>query len=109
MDKITFKYKFDKNYNPHYVTGAFGGLTERGELVINFYLDRMALPIEQTHTVIDGHLELPGDKLPADLENTRIRFVDMGVIMNLQTAKELREWLDGRIQTLENAKSELGK
>lgn len=39
-NELKFKYIFDDSYNPVYVNGAHGGVTPRGELVVNFYLER---------------------------------------------------------------------
>lgn len=103
MERIKFKYKFDESYNPHYVTGAFGGVTGRGEMVINFYMERMALPVNHSHNIINGELELPGEIEPENIHETRIRFIDTGVIMNLITAKELHAWLGERIKIMEDA------
>ncbi len=49
--EIKFKYVFSYNYNPVYVNGAHGGISPRGELVVNFYLERPPLPNSIAHEI----------------------------------------------------------
>ncbi len=95
--QITFKYLFDDNYNPKYANGIYGGLVGL-DIVLNFYIERHALPISETHSVTDK-LEV-GPQIshePQDLSNSMVRFVENGVIMNLATAKVLHKWLGDQI------------
>jgi hypothetical protein len=103
MKEIKIKYKFEKNYNPKYVNGAIGGLNPLGEIIINFYLERIPIPISTTLELNEG---LPTDKVkqiePDDLENSMIRYIDNGVILNYPTAKEIHRWLGEQIKLHEN-------
>jgi hypothetical protein len=102
MDSIKCKYVFDKNYNPVYINGASGGVTPRGEIIANFFLERHGLPFSQTYSVKDNKLDKTIDIEPADFEESLVRFVDNGIVMNIDTAKEIRGWLDRMINMLEN-------
>ena len=48
---VRFKYVFAKDYNPTYANGVYGGRNSRGEIVINFFSERMPLPKKQVYTV----------------------------------------------------------
>lgn len=106
MSKVKCKYIFKDDYNPIYINGAQGGINPQGEIVVNFYLERNALPVSQT-------FELEGDKVtakevesePVDLKNSFVRVIENGVIMNYQTAKEIHRWLGHHIETLEKLTS----
>lgn len=99
---IKFKYIFDDNYNPVYVNGAQGGITPQGEIVANFYLERLALPNTQTQAVSsNGTLGDVISSEPEDLNQSFVRFIKNGVVMNLQTAKSISNWLNKHIETLE--------
>lgn len=102
-DTIKCKYIFDEDYNPLYVNGAQGGVNNLGEIVVNFYLERIALPKAQTFSVEDG--EMGKEHLdaiePSDLKNSFVRVFQNGVIMNYQTAKEVHKWLGEHIKNLE--------
>jgi ssDNA-specific exonuclease RecJ len=103
MNKIKCKYIFSDDYNPIYVNGAQGGINTQGEIVVNFYLERKALPVSQTY-------ELEGEQInitkeieaePSDLKNSFVRVIENGIIMNYQTAKEIYKWLGNHIEKLE--------
>lgn len=99
--KLKCKYVFDPNYNPVYVNGAQGGVTPNKEIVINFYLERNALPNSQTFKITDDKLGEPVEVEPEDLRNSFVRVIENGVVMNYRTAKEIHRWLGNHIKTLE--------
>lgn len=107
--ELKFKYIFNYGYNPVYVNGAHGGVSPRGELVMNFYLERMALPQSITHEINpNGTIGSEVGAEPADLKNSLVRFIETGVVMNYQNAKELLLWLGERVKemdALEQAKA----
>jgi hypothetical protein len=100
--ELKFKYIFDYGYNPVYVNGAHGGVSPRGELVMNFYLERMALPESITHEINpNGTIGNEVAAEPEDLKNSLVRFIEAGVVMNYQNAKELLLWLGERVKEME--------
>lgn len=106
MDNQTlkFKYIFSDDYNPVYVNGAQGGINPQGEIVANFYLERLALPVSQTQEITpDGRLGGVVSSEPADLNRSFVRFIKNGVVMNLQAAKNIHLWLGNLIEQCENA------
>jgi hypothetical protein len=104
---ITFKYIFKYDYNPVYVNGAHGGVSPRGEIVANFYLERQPLPNEITHAINpDGTIGADIVAVdPENLESTIIRYVSNGVVLNHQNAKALHSWLGDKIVELERMTS----
>jgi hypothetical protein len=100
--ELIFKYIFDYCYNPVYVNGAHGGVSPRGELVMNFYLERMALPESITHEINpNGTIGREVAAEPEDLGQSMVRFIKSGVVMNYQNARELHLWLGDRIKEME--------
>jgi len=99
-----YKYKFKKGYNPVYVNGAYGGVTHQEEIILNFFLERMALPRAQEFEinedkVIDTNKPIAWD--PIDLERSYIRYVQNGIILDLKRAKIIRDFLNDQIKKLE--------
>jgi len=100
--ELKFKYIFDYGYNPVYVNGAHGGVSPRGELVMNFYLERMALPESISHEINpNGTIGKETAAEPDDLAQSMVRFIESGVVMNYQNARELHLWLGERIKEME--------
>jgi hypothetical protein len=101
---LKFKYIFSEDYNPTYVNGAWGGVNPQGEIVANFYMERLALPNSQTQSINqDGKLSGVIESDPKDLNQSFVRFVKNGIIMNLQSAKSIHSWLGGLIEQCEEA------
>lgn len=103
--QIKFRYVFPENYNPTYCNGAFGGISTHGEIVANFFLERMPIPNSMTNQVNpDGSLGGIVAVDPNDYEETVIRYVSTGVVLSEDNAKAIYEWLGEQIQELENRK-----
>lgn len=103
VPSILFKYIFKYDYNPVYINGAHGGVSPRGEIVANFYLERQPLPNEISYNINqDG--SIGADVIAVDPENLNtsiVRYVSSGVVLNHQNAKALHAWLGDKIEELE--------
>ena len=105
---IKFKYIFPDDYNPKYVNGAYGGITPKGEIAVNFYLERQGLPISQTYEVSsEGNLGDEIHKEPIDLQTSMVRYVDTGILLNLNSAKEIISWLSEKVEILERTNKKI--
>ena len=101
-NEMTFKYIFQYDYNPIYVNGAHGGISPRGELVMNFYLERQPLPNEIVHEITPAGTIGPETAVdPSDLTRSLVRQVINGVVVNYQTARELHYWLGEKVKEME--------
>ncbi len=107
--EITFKYIFNYAYNPVYINGAHGGITPRGELVMNFYMERPPLPDELTHEINpNGTIGDLVTETPDNLKNSLVRFIDNGVILNYESARNIHFWIGerlGELEAIERAKA----
>ena len=79
--------------------GAIGGLTPRGSVHMAIYSEKSAIPREQEFHVSDqGQL----GKLQETVSREGIiRELEVDVIMDLESARNLKTWLDENIKTLE--------
>lgn len=98
--RITFKYKFSQDYNPKIVNGAYGGFNEKGELVVNFYFERIPIPYTQTYEVSEkGKLIQESVKTePEEFEFTRVRMVENGIAMTIDSARIIAGWLNTKLE-----------
>ena len=100
--QVKFKYIFTYDYNPVYINGAHGGITPRGELVVNFYQERPPLPNSISHEINpNGTIGSEVSVSPEDLNQTLVRFVTNGVVVNYQTAHDLHFWLGEKLKEME--------
>ena len=94
---LKFKYKFKEDYNPEYINGSYGGVNLKGEIIVNFFLERNPIPYSQTISLDENDVKTE----PEDIDNSLVRFVSTGIVMNHQTAKVIHAWLGKHIKTLE--------
>lgn len=100
--ELTFKYVFNYAYNPTYVNGAQGGFSPRGEMMINFYLERQPLPNEITHEITaEGAIGREISVEPKDLANSMVRYIDTGVVMSYENAKIFHAWMGEKLREVE--------
>lgn len=100
--EVKFKYLFNYGYNPTYVNGAQGGFSPRGEMVINFYLERQPLPDSISHEITpEGGIGKETAMEPEDLSKTMVRFIDTGVVMNYENARVFHAWLGDKLHEIE--------
>ena len=91
--KIRYKFKFKDDYNPLYINGIYSGFNHFGEMVIHFYNERYPVPNEQ---IVTGANE--SKYVPEDFDETIIRTVQTGIVMQGSMAIVLRDWLDNMIK-----------
>lgn len=100
--EITFKYVFNYGYNPTYVNGAQGGFSPRGEMVINFYLERQPLPESISHEITpQGAIGRETSVEPEDLASSMVRFIDTGVVMSYENARVFHAWMGDKLREME--------
>lgn len=102
---IKFKYLFDKNYDPDYVNGIYGGINPTGELVIHFFLERIPLPYEESVNLDAGGEAFGETFVVAPDEYKFIRSIKSGVVLNKNTAKTLLDWLQTVIPEMEDGEN----
>ena len=100
--EITFKYIFADDYNPTYVNGVYGGINPKGDLALNFFYERSALPKKETYILTPARtLDSAKKCLPEDLKTSMVRFISSGIILDLRGAKDIFSWLKEKIDELE--------
>jgi hypothetical protein len=107
MSKIKFIYKSVPGYNPRYVTGVYGGLNPGQLLIANFFLERLPEEHEEVFDFYpDGSLGEKINGVNADTPIEVVRYIESGVVMNIDTAKSFRDWLTVQIDGIEKKENE---
>jgi hypothetical protein len=79
-----------------HVDGALGGRSPRGQLHISVFSERSPLPQVVTHRLNgDGTL---GEILRVEGKQNVVREVEADLVMDLETAQKLSEWLQKRLE-----------
>ncbi len=100
--EIRFIYEYQEGYGPHYVNGALGGVSPRGEIIANFFLEKPVLPMMVANEITpNGSIGGEIAEEPADMRSNFVRAVSTGIILNYDNARNLHAWLGEKIKELE--------
>ena len=80
--------------------GVFGGITNNGQINMSFYTDRAPIPKKITLDVDPDSGAILGE-IERDCKEGIIREVHFGVLLDRETAKSIVEWLNEKIETLD--------
>jgi|SRR5262245_6795297 len=97
--QITVHNKKSNYFRDIHADGVFGGVTPHLLIHMSFYTEYLPIPEQICHEVVDGKL---GKELERFSEGDVIREFQVGVIMNLDIAKSMLTWLEGKIKVLED-------
>ena len=106
--RLRFHFIKSNSFRVVHADGAYGGITPHGYIHMALFNERIPIPQETEHIIgPDGTL---GD----EVEESRIartgviREVEVDVIMNLNTATALYDWLEKKISILKDAVNKQG-
>ena len=76
--------------------------------MINFYLERVAIPKTQTFNFRNGQIleEVTEERTPRDHDKSIVRVVESGIILDLTRAEIIHEWLGRHIDDLKSKVSD---
>jgi hypothetical protein len=98
--EVNFKYFKGNFYRIIHVNGVMGGISRRGEMHMSFYSERPGFPDSAKLVIFPQGSEFA---LAEQIEggDKYIREVEVDAVVDLNTAKEIRAWLDTQIETME--------
>lgn len=100
VSEVKFHFEFDKDYRIVASNGVWGGITSRGDLQLDFFVERVGIPNSVVNVVTkDGTLS---GEISRDPPRQFVRRLQMGVLMTLEDAERLHTFLAGRIKELKN-------
>jgi hypothetical protein len=104
--QIKFNYLKSGGYRVVHAEGVIGSLTPRLSIHMSFWNERFPIPQQVVHAVNEDGVV--GEEIKSERKSREgiIRDVQVGVQMDLDTAKALRKWLDAKIQEAEKVVEE---
>jgi hypothetical protein len=100
--QVDFHYIKTNNYKTHYANGIFGGITPRGELQMDFFVERQVIPQIDTYEVTGSQI---GKLIKTSGKKGIVREIEVGIVMNIETAISFQKWLNERIEVFQKATS----
>jgi len=94
-ETVDFHYVKTGGYRTYHVDGVFGGMTPKGYIYMELFVERAPTPqIVSQEVNTDGTL---GKETARQGKKGLIREVEAGVVVDLKTAELLRDWLTDKI------------
>jgi hypothetical protein len=104
-DVVNFDYLKSNQFRVVHADGAFFALTPQGGLTVAFFAERQPIPRRITHKVnMDGSV---GEEIAEQrvVRDAMIRDTEVAVTMTAETAKRIKETLEGILKKLDEIKS----
>lgn len=99
--RIRYNYEMDKKARLCTAHGVWGGINSQGEIEINFYSESDAIP-DFTEQILAPDGSFGHEILPStDEQHNVIRHIHSRVLLNYNTARAVVEWLEDRLDELE--------
>lgn len=103
---MTFHWIKSNHFRTVHVNGAFGGFSPDGSLFLSVYSERPVLPDVTVQTIEStGQLGKEIIEQRKGLQGV-VRELEVGLAMDIRTAKGLAEWLNERIRIAESYSAE---
>lgn len=103
-DKVVLHYIKGGGFRVVHVDGALGGVAPSGMLVAALYNERPAIPVRVVHK-LDAAGRLEGEPIEVTARDGFVRELEVELVMTLEVAKSLREWLTGVIAQAETVRT----
>ena len=100
--EIEFFFEYEKDYRVIGVNGAWIGNTTRGDITIDFFVERLGVPESVRNAITeDGRL---GDQIEPKRERKFTRRLQIGVLLSVENAELLVEFLKRKVDDLKKMK-----
>ncbi|MCG2761359.1 MAG: hypothetical protein L6407_09125 [Candidatus Delongbacteria bacterium] len=99
--EIKFTYIKNNSFKVHHIDGLNGGLTPRGDVILNFFSERFPIPKEVTYE-LEGNML--GKELKVESKEGIIREVECGIVVDYDTAVSISAWLEKQLKQLKKLK-----
>ena len=101
--EIRFDYIKSNFFRVVHADGVHGGITGKGGVQIGFFSERKPIPKTETYRIQDGHL---AERVREESRDAIVREVEVEVLMNMQMAKSLYDWLGDKLESFEQLAKE---
>ena len=106
-EKVKFHYEKSSFFRVIHVDGAVGGLTPTLDVFLSIYNQRAPIPKFTVQKVSEGG-QLGDEVIEERVQKEGIfREVEVGLVMNLNVAKALNQWLVDKIELAEKTQKQI--
>ena len=96
---VELHYIKSSNFRVVHCDGVWGGLTPRGNIAMNCFSERSAIPTKVEHKLTpDGSL---GEEILRESKGGVVREIEIEVLLDMNMAKSVLAWLTDRVAEAE--------
>ena len=107
--KIKFIHNKPQDYRIYPVNGVWGGVSGRGDLICNFFVEHHEVPKEEVFSIEEDGSLRDINKKPKE-EARAIRDLQVGILVNREQAVSIANWMLEKVKEFEKiTKEELKK
>ena len=106
-EKIRIEYVKSNFFRVVHVDGAFGGTTPRLDLFITFYSERFPIPRILTYEMSPQGAPIKEIVEERESKEGIIRESEVGLLLDLPSAKSLLQWLGEKVAELEKTREQV--
>lgn len=99
--RLRFEWHYPEDFSHKPVSGIYGGLLPSGDLLLEFFLERMAPPDYEIREISEAN---PAGKPVEFAEQKVVRTVQCGMVANLQSVRSFHEWLGHTLRQIDAQK-----
>ena len=99
--RLRFEWQYPEDFSHKPVSGIYGGLLPSGDLLLEFFLERMAPPEYEIREISEAN---PAGKPVEFAEQKVVRTVQCGMVANLQSVRSFHEWLGHTLRQIDAQK-----
>jgi len=94
--EIDIQYDFDPSYRIVAANGVYGGITPRGDMKIDFFVESLDVPHQVRNKVLpDGKL---GEEISRSPGKRLVRRLQVGLILSINDAGRIADFIKQRIE-----------
>src|SRR5574341_2297739 len=103
--EVHFFFEYDKDYRIVAANGVWIGITPRGDIHLDFFVERLGIPESTTNKITeDGRL---GDEINRQPKDKLTRRLQVGVLLSLEHVESMVNFLTTKIADMKKIKPSL--
>ena len=103
-DEISIEWEYDKNYRMVPANGMWGGITPRGDLRIDFFVESMPVPDSGAGKLLNDGSGRYTERQEASEKVTVVRQIQVGVMVPSQQVQSFMRWFQDKAQKVKASK-----
>ena len=100
-NELTFDFELDPNYRIIASNGIWGGMTPRGDMRLDFFVESQAMPESVTNKVEKGRIGKETKRVPAGRKI--VRKIQVGILMTPELADSVADFIKEKLTAFRKA------